>query len=62
MGDTIHVQFSDAKQTIITGYFSTSPPLQDTANSGTVETSDTRYKTYFDSLSTCFQVGMIDPS
>jgi hypothetical protein len=47
---TINVQFADSTEQVIVSYFAGPQSAASFSNLGTVDTSDARYSTYFNSL------------
>lgn len=58
---TINVQFSDSTEAVIITYFGGPQDPKVYSNLGTVENSDPRWKTFFDSFPPWIQVGMPTP-
>jgi hypothetical protein len=58
----INVQFSDDTETTVVSYFAGPQNAVEWANLGVVDTSDARYKSFYDSMPSAAQQGMPSPS
>jgi hypothetical protein len=58
----LNVQFSDSTQATIIAYFSSPQDPSEYANLGTVDTSDARWKTFYNSLGPIEQEGLPAPT
>lgn len=59
---TVNVQFSDSSESTIISYFSSPQDPEVWPNTGTVETTDARWKTYYEAQSPNIQPYLPSPS
>jgi hypothetical protein len=58
---TIFVQFSDAAEATIIGYAASAQPMTTWPYQGTIDTSDSRWATYYSSKDVQSQIGLPIP-
>lgn len=59
---TLNIQFGDESKTAIVSYFGAPQDPEFWANLGTVDSSDARWKTFYDSQSDEFKIGLPLPA